>query len=555
MAAFLAFSCLLFAKRSLQQYPFRFDWSTTTYGPDGPWYAVPVKLGSDSQAVDLYPGATYGSTILSSNLCTNTSLGSTCYAEKAGTYTQYTSDSSTNGSNDVWEPFLWGSGGGRKSRTVLDTMTLSNSQKTTWEKNITLYVTDEAYMTYPGNMSYQPSIGFLSLGAPSEYLYYPRESDNQGWWITSRLWDDSEIPSIGYGMHIGSTATDPPIEPSLYLGGFDKNRVLGEVSSQPVSSGGEYPNAALIIQLNDIAIGVEEGESPFSFNNKTKTGLLQTNGTNLGSTPQLELNTAQPYMYLPTAACEAITTYLPVNYNSALGLYIWNTSDPNYEIIVKSPAYISFSFVKDTDNNNQLEIKVPFALLNLTLEAPLVDTPTRYFPLAHYDGVPLFGRAFLQAAFIGVNWGAGDTTGNWFLAQAPGPELISVPNIESMNAGTTTITGSSSSWKNTWSSYWTPVSDTSSPSSGLSSGAKTGIGVGVGVGGALVILGAAVFFLHRKRAAGLHAKVQPQPMPMGAHMLHGAYVQNPEELGTGRENIPPVEKPADTQSPQRHELP
>lgn len=245
---------------------------------------------------------------------------------------------------------------------------------------------------------------------------------------------------------------------------------------------------------------------------------------------------------------------MPVNYNSALGLYIWNTSDPNYEIIVKSPAYLSFSFAKDTQNNNQLEIKVPFALLNLTLEAPLVDTPTRYLPLAHYDGVPLFGRAFMQAAFIGVNWGAGNTTGNWFLAQAPGPEFISVPNIESMNAGTTKITGSSSSWNTTWSSYWTPIGDTSSPSGGLSTGAKTGIGVGVGVGGALVILGAAVFFLHRKRAVRQYTEVQPQAMPIGAYMPQGVYVQNPEELGTGRENIPPVEKPADTQPPQRHEL-
>ncbi|KAI9933270.1 hypothetical protein ASPWEDRAFT_43041 [Aspergillus wentii DTO 134E9] len=552
MAAFLVFSCLLFAQHSLQQNPFPLTWSSTTYGPDGPWHAVTVQLGSDLQLVDLYPGGNYGSTVMSSSLCTNTSFGSTCYADKAGTYTRSTSHSSINGSASFWESYLWSYPGEREVQIVLDRMTIFNKNDKQYENNITLYVIDNASMTYPGNISYQPSVGFLSLGAPSETLNYPRNSQTKGWWITSRLWEDSIIPSIGYGLHLGSAATDPPVEPSLYLGGYDTNRVLGEISTQSVYSGGGSLNGGLVIQLNDVALGVEEGDSPFSFQNKTKAGLLQTNGTSLGSSPQLSINTIQPYLYLPTATCEAITAYLPVYYNTSLGLYIWNTSDPNYEIIVKSPAYLSFNFIKDSDNNKQLEIKVPFALLNLTLEAPLVDTPTRYLPLAHHDTNLVFGRAFMQAAFIGVNWGADNSSGTWFLAQAPGPNLISTPHIESMNAGTDNITGSSSSWANTWSSYWTPVTETSS-SSGQSSSTKSkigvGVGVGVGIGGALVVLGVAAFVLRRKRAARQHAvAVQSQDM------LIGSQAQHPKELGAGRENIPPVEASADTQPRQRHEL-
>lgn len=43
-----------------------------------------------------------------------------------------------------------------------------------------------------------------------------------------------------------------------------------------------------------------------------------------------------------------------------------------------------------------------------------------------YNGsVYTLGRAFLQAAFIGVNWQPQSPPGNWFLAQAPGPNTAS----------------------------------------------------------------------------------------------------------------------------------
>lgn len=31
-------------------------WSSKTYGPDSPWHAITVEIGSPAQNVDLYPG-------------------------------------------------------------------------------------------------------------------------------------------------------------------------------------------------------------------------------------------------------------------------------------------------------------------------------------------------------------------------------------------------------------------------------------------------------------------------------------------------------------------
>jgi hypothetical protein len=123
-------------------------------------------------------------------------------------------------------------------------------------------------------------------------------------------------------------------------------------------------------------------------------------------------------------------------------------------------------------------------------------------------------RAFFQAAFIGVNWNQG--TGNWFLAQAPGPEYSITEDRTNIEASASTITGSSSSWEASWSRYWTdlptessdtnPHSNSSSITSGnksnggLSTGAMAGIYTGSAVATVLIIvLLVWLFFRPRRR--------------------------------------------------------
>ncbi|KAI9371700.1 hypothetical protein BJX61DRAFT_543393 [Aspergillus egyptiacus] len=288
----------------------------------------------------------------------------------------------------------------------------------------------------------------------------------------------------------------------LLLGGYDKNRAIGEVSAQPFS-GGTFP-----IQLLDIGLGVASGGSPWSFRNQT--GFLAQDNSSLETGVTVQATTADPYLYLPQSSCDAIAAELPVVYQPDYGLYFWNTSDPRYSQIVTSPSYLAFTFSRNGLNNAEITINVPFALLNLTLQPPLVDTPTFYFPCMATDGTYALGRAFFQAAFIGVNWNQG--TGNWFLAQAPGPGYSTISDRTNIEASASTITGSESSWEASWARYWTELPSTSGPrnpvenepSSGLSSGAKAGIGVGGAVGGLLVI-GLLVwwFFLRRRRQSGM----------------------------------------------------
>ena len=203
-----------------------------------------------------------------------------------------------------------------------------------------------------------------------------------------------------------------------------------------------------------------------------RNGILAEGNSSITSSLPVTMNPGAPYMYLPNSTCEAMVKDLPVTYNANLGLWIWNTQDPQYTKIVTSPTYLSLTFRDNTDN---LTIKVPFQLLNLTLDAPLVMTPTPYFPCqppnnaTHYS----LGRAFLQAAFIGVNWERGN--GNWFLAQAPGPNIALTPVQKPIT--TSTIEGSAANWADTWSTVWTalPISNSSSSSSSAAPSSKSSL--------------------------------------------------------------------------------
>ncbi|KAF4627049.1 hypothetical protein G7Y89_g11108 [Cudoniella acicularis] len=317
-------------------------------------------------------------------------------------------------------------------------------------------------------------------------------------------------------MHIGSAAMGIP--GSLNIGGFDQSRAMGPVSSQV------YSIDHLPIDLLDIGIGVAEGASPFNFT--SQSGLLAKGNSSFGVATPVFVKAPDPYIYLPQSTCDAITQYLPVTFQQKYVLYFWNTEDANYKRIVSSPSFLSFTFRLSGSLSQNMAINVPFALLNLTLTAPIISTPTQYLPLRPGqgpNGAYQLGRAFLQAAFVGVNWqtAGGDGNGVWFLAQAPGPNMPSQNEVTTIAAKNTTIVGSANSWQDTWKGVWTVLDSTStstgganstggaasttpsstgSPANGLPTGAIAGIAVGAGALLLIAVL-AAVFFYRRSLAA------------------------------------------------------
>ena len=514
--------------------------------------AVTVSLGTNKageplSTVDLHPGGQWGSQILTSKVCDN--AGGTdltpCLATAAGFYNPNNSQTAVQGTPDdagagpSWEL----RGFVAREETFgftqgLDTMRMNTSQGSMAAVNCSVFAMETATLGLPEGQTYTAPVGHLALGFSGQgRLVYETDQNISSYTFPGALATNNTIPSNSFGLHYGYASLD--LDGSLTWGGFDQSRVLGDVGAFSLSDDGGQDN--IIVQLLDIQIRVEQGEFPFSNPSNTSeddaptsyTGLLSVDTSSFSSgTQPTNIHPMLSYMYMDPATCSAIVEHLPVTLQRFTNLYIWNTSDPSYTRIMQSSAHLDFVF--ENSGLGNLTIKVPFQLLNLTLDAPIVSPPIQYFPCQPFhasDGSNHYflGKSFLQAAFLGMNW----ERRKFFLAQAPGPGAAA-PNLQDISTDATMISSNpiadfTSSWSGIWKStiQTTPSTSQATPSDvnsdggdtatgsptptgegGLSAGAKAGIAIGVVVA-VLAVLGLGFFFLRRRR--NLNAATMPQP--------------------------------------------
>ncbi|KAI1440443.1 acid protease [Annulohypoxylon stygium] len=531
----------IFRPISASTAPVAAKWSDSTFGPDGPWPAVEVTMGDD-QTIALYPGREFQSFLLTTDYCNqNRTL---CYANQAGLYNDAQSQVDATGSTGHIQfqsgpDYMAGVDvRGQLTNSWVDNMDFGGATIA----NVSLALISESYMAYPNGQWYPLTVGCLGIGAPNTVNQSFSNSFGpaiNASLVPGYLWAHNTTASNSFGMHIGSA--NPKMPGSFYFGGYDQNRIVGDVLSYQ----DDYTKD---ITLKDITIKVIDGSSPWKFD--SLGGLLSSGNSSITSGGlQVSVDGCSPYLSLPKSTCDAVAKNLPVTYNEDLGLYYWNTADPKYSQIVNSASVLEFVFIGDSNTKN-VSISVPFRHLNLTLTAPLVENPTQYFPC--YTGPSkgyTLGRAFLQDAFVGANWGSK----SWWLAQAPGPNIPSANVVELTNGGS--IKASTNDWKESWSGSWTALtpeeassssnvsapstttgttsveSGNSTSSTGLSTGAKAGIGAGVGVAGVAALVGLGFFFLRRRKAA----TTDGAPPNAAAHSTpeHGYYapVKNPTSPG------------------------
>ncbi|MCJ1447353.1 MAG: hypothetical protein MMC23_007864 [Stictis urceolatum] len=500
-----------FVSMGVCQAPIEMQWNTRkSYGPDGPWQAVSVSVGTNNQKIDLYPGGWFETDILGTSMCPQRS---NCSASEAGVFDFASSKPAVrpgqfekSGFIDQWdagpETNMTGS-----AEFMIDELSLNTTSDSIDIPNTIFSVIESSNIKLPNGTSYPTQVGYLALGGPGN-ASMPKAlvngSEASGNILTSYLHDINKIPSNTWGLHIGSVQQGQG--GSLILGGYAKDRALGSVGGYTLGGiGGGEP----IVSLVGVTLDVESGGTPF--NTSHVSDLFQPRKTGNVSVP-VSLNPTVPYMQLPIGQCEAIAEFLPVTLNTDLGLYTWNTNDPMYSAIVKSPAFIAFSFQMNATDD--LTIKVPFSLLDLTLEPPLLSTARSYFPCKPYnspDGRYFLGRAFLQAAYLATHWGHN----KFFLAQAPGPKGSAISTIipfqpEDTQMQSTTIDAFASSWKEKWveidpSCNGTSVScspdsqATSSSPKGLSTIQKIAICIGAVSAVAIALIVALIVYRRQKK--------------------------------------------------------
>ncbi|RGP65901.1 hypothetical protein FLONG3_9033 [Fusarium longipes] len=509
LATLTAFTLILarIVTISAERTPREVPWADETFGPDGPWRAIDAKIGQHKQDVSLFPGSDWETWLIEDAYCGKGS----CYASKGGTYDKSSGSTSGIQWKAALENYMRGVNlAGEGGTAYLDDLELNGITV----KNASLAVLGTSTpqkIKYPGGQTVGFSAGCLSLGGRREtnQSFFVGESFPtinasipSGW-----LWDNEYTESYSFGMHIGSVQPSTRVPGSLWFGGYDQNRVVGEILSM---NGGPRDG----ITLRDISIDVVGNKSPFEF--RSKGGLLSEGNSSIGPSFKVLVDGCSPYLTLPESTCNSIAEHLPVKFSKDLGLYLWDTKSDKYREIISSASTLTFEFIS-TSNTNSVKIRVPFMHLNLTLEAPLVDDPVPYFP-CHVNGGDrwVLGRAFLQDAFIGANMRRGVDT--WWLAQAPGPNIQATANPVTIGEMDTTVKKGGNDWNQSWTGFWDDEQVSSStPSSkagttndfdeqkgdeeqeaGMSTAAKAGIGAGISAAAIAIGVGAFMFWRRRR---------------------------------------------------------
>ncbi|KAJ6787298.1 hypothetical protein PWT90_01720 [Aphanocladium album] len=459
-------------------------------GPDGPWQAPIFNVG-DGLQVPLYPSLYYGNVILTPKNGGLYDPSNSSTARKTGL-----SPSRQPMQDDVLQT-QFVSQTASSMTSYFDSLEFpSEFSDDSMTVNTTLFAaSDWKYNTANGS-SYSPSVGYVGLDAPREDAKLPPS-------LLDQVKSQGKINTKAVSLHLASAKFQQT--GSFILGGYDKSRVIG--------SPGVWPKLSHSIYLKDVTLGVEEGGSPFKIDtlvtkdtplsiwqglggNKVGADIIRGQSGVEGSAivqPMASL----PSIYLPIGNCEAAAKHLPVTWRDDIGYYTWNVDDPQYMRIVSSPAYLGF--VLSTPEAKNVTIKVAFALLNLTLESPIVATPTQYFPCHPTDsqyGVWILGRAFMQAAF----WAMDYEKNQQYIGQGPGPRheqlvLKPWPTNES-----TLETSPADSYASTWRPHWTALPEEGKSSDSLSGGVIAGIVVGI-VAGLAIFAGVVWWFMRRRRDA------------------------------------------------------
>jgi hypothetical protein len=112
------------------------------------------------------------------------------------------------------------------------------------------------------------------------------------------------------------------------------------------------------------------------------------------------IDSTVPHIWLPLEACQKFESAFGLTWDSASELYLVN--DDLHDKLVAQKASVTFQVGNTTEAGEQdtINITLPYESFDLTVDYPLVENKTKYFPLkrAANDSQYTLGRTFLQEA-------------------------------------------------------------------------------------------------------------------------------------------------------------
>jgi len=116
------------------------------------------------------------------------------------------------------------------------------------------------------------------------------------------------------------------------------------------------------------------------------------------------MDSSVPHIWLPIEACQLFEAEFGIIWNDALNLYLVNQTQ--HDLLVARNTSIVF-VLSSLTSPGTVNITLPYAAFDLTLNAPLVaNPPIRYFPLKRATNSSQYtlGRTFFQEAYLTADY-------------------------------------------------------------------------------------------------------------------------------------------------------
>jgi len=170
---------------------------------------------------------------------------------------------------------------------------------------------------------------------------------------------------------------------SLVLGGYDRS-----ASEGPGISVSNIANLALTVNARSIVLS------------NTLQGTVSVTHDLLSLPMALDSTVSQ--LWLPQVVCDELEASLGLTYDPSTELYLVNTT-AHAKLIELAPT-IAFTLAADGTSNDTTTIVLPYTAFDLQASPPLYNTTVNYFPLRRASKRSVLGRAFLQEAYLVVDW-------------------------------------------------------------------------------------------------------------------------------------------------------
>lgn len=276
----------------------------------------------------------------------------------------------------------------------------------------------------------------------------------------STLKDGGHIPSLAYGYQAGASYRGTKTPASLVLGGYDNARASKPLTVKINSD----ITRALTVAVHDMVA------------TNTLNGTLSLINNEQILAP---LDTSIPEMWLPKSVCDRFESVYGLEYHEPSGRYV--LPDSSRDKLRELKPVLTVTIGSDASlTGNTTTIQLPYAAFDLQAGYPIFANTTNYFPIRRADNDTQYaiGRAFLQEAYVGVDFESGIFNVSAAKWDSLEPEVITVS--PRLNITTYTI-------------------EVTKTKGGISGGAIAGIVIGCVAAIALLIAGAWLFARKRKR--------------------------------------------------------